>query len=138
MSPGPLLRVNDLKVVFDEVSASAVAEGIADVDPDELRGAQPLTSSGIGQRRIDADHPIHVVRRGQPAGQARSEEPRDARDQHRAAVTLNRAPGGAPCRTVCRPGQEDLLAGFATRDARLAQQLAMLLLRHPLAALLDD
>src|SRR5262249_19431558 len=74
---------------------------------------------------VDADHAVDVGVRGKTARETAAEVTGDPGDQ-------DDLPHGR------LPPDEGLLAELAALDARLLQQLAVLLLRHPLAALLAD
>src|SRR5690606_14068758 len=89
---------------------------VADVGPDEL----DLTDVTAGRNDV---HPDDAVNGGVGCCVAREsapDVPGDPGDQHDPPH-----------------GREVLLAELATLDARLLEQLAVLLLRHALAALLD-
>jgi hypothetical protein len=85
-------------------------------------GAEEADVTEVRTRRdhVDSDHGVHAGVGSEPAGETAADGTAHAGDEHDA--THGR----------CR-----LLALAATLDARLLEQLAVLLLRHPLAALLD-
>ena len=96
---------------------------VADVGADERDVAD------VAARRddVDADDPVDGRVGGERAREPAPEVSRDPGDQDDLA-------GGCPSALPSAA----LLAELATLDARLLQQLAVLLLRHALAPLLDD
>jgi hypothetical protein len=105
----------------------------ADVDPaGEQRGKIRGRCHGV-----DADDAAHPRVVGEPDGEMSTDIPADAGHQHvhlRLPVTAGGGGATAPPTMDRAPA---LLAETATLDAGLAQQLAVLLLGHSLAALLD-
>jgi hypothetical protein len=100
-------------------------ERVADVGANELGPAENREISRPRRHRVDADDPLDRRVGGEQAGQPAPEEPADASDQN----------DGRPC--LLAPDEGTLLL-VASLDARLLQQLAVLLLGHPLTPLLDD
>ena len=98
---------------------------VADVGADERARAEVARAAGRRRRRSPGRSP------GSPRAGAREPAAEVARDpgDERRQRPMRRSPSGAPAAATCRA---------AALDARLLQQLAVLLLRHPLAALLDD
>ena len=95
-------------------------DGVADVGADE-RDVADVTAR---RDDVDADDPVDGGVAGNGAREPAAEVSRDPGDQHHPAACAHAGPG--------------LLAELAALDARLLQQLAVLLLGHTLAPLLDD
>ena len=93
---------------------------VADVGPHELGAAEV----SFGRNDVDTDDPLDVGVLLEELRQPAAEVARDPGDQD-------------DCGAIRTSGAAALLL-VAALDAGLAQQLAVLLLRHPLAALLDD
>ena len=94
---------------------------IADIGSDERRATQVVPR----RNDVDADHAVVTIGRQRP-GEPRPQIPGNPGDEDNLRF-------GHPC---SRAG--GLLARAAALDTGALEQLAMLLLRHPLAALLDD
>jgi hypothetical protein len=105
---------------------------VADVGADE-RDVADVVARGYG---VDADHPVDAGVGGEAAREPTPEVSGDPGDQDDlGCVSAHSVLLDVLAR---RTVERDLLSELASLDARLLQQLAMLLLRHPLATLLDD